>query len=166
MCTCRTNTGCCSVVRMEKSIDSCPVMMSDTGLLTGFRNPVRSTPVARGHQQHPAPVEGDARCGVLGLSCRTSFAGGEEKRYFAQTPRRSREREPCRGAALRERRDPQGSGGVVPMHRVAAAIGLESMLFSLFPGDYMRAVAGSNPATGVWPRAVERPSFVADSRAD
>jgi hypothetical protein len=43
--------------------------------------------------------------------------------------------ESCRGAALRERRDPQGSGGVVPKHRVAAAIGLESMLFSLFPGE-------------------------------
>jgi hypothetical protein len=42
------------------------------------------------------------------------------------------------------------------MHRVAAAIGLESMLFSLFPGDYRRAVAGSNPAAEIWARAAER----------
>ena len=63
------------------------------------------------------------------------FAGGEEKRYFAPNDATKQGREPCRGAALRERRDPQGSGGVVPMHRVAAAIGLESILFSLFPGE-------------------------------
>jgi len=45
----------------------------------------------------------------------------------------SRECQPCRGAALRECRDPEGSGGVVPKHRVAAANGLESILFSLIP---------------------------------
>ncbi len=70
-------------------------------------------------------------CG--GASLQQSFAGGEEKRYFAPNDATKRGSEPRRGAAPREYRDTQGSGGVVPKHRVAAANGLESILFSLIP---------------------------------
>ena len=40
---------------------------------------------------------------------------------------------PCRGADLRQRRDPQRSGGVVPKLMVAGETGLESVLFSQVP---------------------------------
>jgi len=59
----------------------------------------------------------------------------KEKSYFAPKHglRREQESEPCRGADLRQRRDPRGSGGVVPKLRVAAETGLESNLFSQVP---------------------------------
>jgi len=56
-------------------------------------------------------------------------------------------REPCRGADLRQRRDPQGSGGVVPKLRVAAATGLESNSSRRFPGESYDA--NGNSATWV-----------------
>jgi hypothetical protein len=59
----------------------------------------------------------------------------KEESYFApkQGLRQERGRGPCRGADVRQRRDPQGSGGVVPKLRVAAQTGLESNLFSHAP---------------------------------
>jgi len=57
----------------------------------------------------------------------------KEKSYFALNDRHCRVGEPCRGADLRQRRDPRGSGGVVLKLRVAAETGLESNLFSQVP---------------------------------
>jgi len=51
----------------------------------------------------------------------------KEKSYFARNDATKQGREPCRGVDLRQRRDPQGSGGVVPKLRVAAATDLESI---------------------------------------
>jgi hypothetical protein len=98
----------------------------------------------------------------------------KEKSYFAPKHglRREQESEPCRGADLRQRRDPRGSGGVVPKVRVAAETGLESNLFSQVPRRVLKRSfvhsssaggedegyfacdagdAGSNPATGIVP---------------
>jgi hypothetical protein len=68
----------------------------------------------------------------------------KEKSYFApkQGLRREQGSEPCRGADLRQCRDPQGSGGVVPKLRVAAETGLESNLFSHVPRRAVFVVNG------------------------
>ena len=117
----------------------------------------------------------------------------KEKSYFAPEHdlRQARERVTRRGADLRQRRDPQGSGGVVPKLRVAAETGLESMLFSQVPrrvfeeevchtssaggedeGYFASRTgdAGSNPAAGIFAawlngKAPNR-TFVVDSPAD
>ena len=61
----------------------------------------------------------------------------KEKRYFAPNDATEQGREPCRGADLRQRRDPQGSGGVVPKHRVAAANRPRVDVSSrTFPGEF------------------------------
>jgi hypothetical protein len=56
----------------------------------------------------------------------------KEKSYFAPTID-VQGCEPCRGADLRQCRDPQGSEGVALKLRVAAETGLESNLFSQVP---------------------------------
>jgi hypothetical protein len=56
----------------------------------------------------------------------------KEKSYFAPTID-VQGCEPCRGADLRQCRDPQGSGGVALKLRVAVETGLESNLFSQVP---------------------------------
>ena len=61
----------------------------------------------------------------------------KDKRYFAR-PHDVQGREPCRGADLREYRDPRGSRGVVPKLRVVAAICIESALFRSFPGESVK----------------------------
>jgi hypothetical protein len=64
----------------------------------------------------------------------------KEKSYFApKHGLREQESEPCRGADLRQRRDPRGSGGVVPKLRVAAETGLESNLFSQIPRRVLKS---------------------------
>jgi len=63
----------------------------------------------------------------------------KEKSYFAPNDATLQGGEPCRGADLRQRRDPQGSGGVVPMHRIAAETGLESNLFSQVPRRVLKS---------------------------
>jgi hypothetical protein len=97
----------------------------------------------------------------------------KEKSYFAPHDPTLQGSEPCRGSELQERRDPQGSGGVVPKLRVAAETGLESNLFSPVPRRELcqkvrpvvkirvtsldtRVVAGSNPATGKCARVAQR----------
>jgi len=74
------------------------------------------------------------------LICSTSFAGGERGELLRAKHdlRQERGSEPRRGADLRQRRDPQGSGGVVPKLRVAAETGLESILFSQVPRRVIR----------------------------
>jgi hypothetical protein len=72
-----------------------------------------------------------------------SFAGGEEKGYFAPNDATKRGSEPRRGADLRECRDLQGSGGVAPKRRVAAETGLESILSSrMFRGESNKTSTG------------------------
>jgi len=127
------------------------------------------------------------RRGLRSAPHQNMFAGGEREELLRSKRPTVQGGEPCRGADLRERRDPRGSGGVVPKLRVAAETGLESNLFSQVPRRELcpkvrpvvkiRVTSLDTRATQVrilpwdlshvaeWLKAPKR-TFVADSPAD